>query len=306
MFSSRDAYDNDFCPVRDELLGEMYRANENGLPQLVESVSSDVRAMLALFCYRRSHLHSLALSIAASCSERELIEFGGRVGSTLYALSREAPSGAFARVIVLRQPQADHALDQTAQHVLAGRGRTRRRGHSRKPQRPDRRFTCRASSRRRTCNITSAPATRAVVAPCRIRHRRACRSGRLRAAPRKSRMTVATPILPDSAEQRSPSQRIPDSLSLTNFSGMRSSAASSSVVKRGQFDEYEQQAPQAWQGLSASAAGSLFSMASFSAEWTAGQPAARSSQVSLGGSQTRLCRHFARRASRRSGYFSSR
>ena len=92
MFSSRDAFENDFCPVRDELLGEMYRANENGLPQLVESVSSDVRAMLALFCYRRSHLHSLALAIAASCSERELIQFGGRVGSTLYALSREAPA----------------------------------------------------------------------------------------------------------------------------------------------------------------------------------------------------------------------
>lgn len=89
MFSSRDAFENDFCPVRDELLGEMYRANSNGLPVLVESVSSEVRAMLALFCYRRSHLHSLALSIAASCSERELINFGGRVGSTLYTLSRE-------------------------------------------------------------------------------------------------------------------------------------------------------------------------------------------------------------------------
>ena len=92
MFSSRDAFENDFCPVRDELLGEMYRANENGLPHLVESVSSDVRAMLALFCYRRSHLHSLAISIAASCDERELIQLGGRVGSTLYALSREAPA----------------------------------------------------------------------------------------------------------------------------------------------------------------------------------------------------------------------
>jgi hypothetical protein len=99
MFSSRDAFENDFCPVRDELLGEMYRASESGLPQLVESVSSDVRAMLALFCYRRSHLHSLALSIAASCSERDLIQFGGRVGSTLYALSREpahaAPSSSY-------------------------------------------------------------------------------------------------------------------------------------------------------------------------------------------------------------------
>jgi hypothetical protein len=89
MFSSRDAFENDFCPVRDELLGQMYRASTSGLPVLVESVSSDVRAMLALFCYRRSHLHSLALSIAASCTERELIHFGGRVGSTLYKLSRE-------------------------------------------------------------------------------------------------------------------------------------------------------------------------------------------------------------------------
>jgi hypothetical protein len=100
MFSSRDAFDNDFCPVRDELLGEMYRANENGLPRLVESISSDVRAMLALFCYRRSHLYSLALAVAATCSEQELVEFGGRVGSTLYALSREpaaraVPSSAY-------------------------------------------------------------------------------------------------------------------------------------------------------------------------------------------------------------------
>jgi len=81
--------DNDFCPVRDELLGEMYRASEHGLPQLVASVSPDVRAMLALFCYRKSHLYSLALTIAASCSEQELVQAGGRVGSTLYALSRE-------------------------------------------------------------------------------------------------------------------------------------------------------------------------------------------------------------------------
>jgi hypothetical protein len=100
MFSSREAFENDFCPVRDELLGEMYRANEHGLARLVESVSSEVRAMLALFCYRRSHLHALALAIATSCSERELIQLGGRVGSTLYALSRSpaarvTPSSAY-------------------------------------------------------------------------------------------------------------------------------------------------------------------------------------------------------------------
>jgi hypothetical protein len=92
MWTSREAFDNDFCPVPEELLGEMYRADESGLPRLVESVASDVRAMLALFCYRRSHLHALAMTIAASCEERELIRLGGRVGSTLYALSRDASS----------------------------------------------------------------------------------------------------------------------------------------------------------------------------------------------------------------------
>ena len=104
MFSSREAFENDFCPVRDELLGEMYRANDNGLPQLVESVSSEVRAMLALFCYRRSHLHSLAVSIAASCSERELIQLGGRVGTTLYAQSREATRSAPSSAYGNRKP----------------------------------------------------------------------------------------------------------------------------------------------------------------------------------------------------------
>ena len=94
MFSSRDAFESDFCPVQDELLGEMYRASESGLPRLVESVSPDARAKLALFCYRRSHLHSLAVAIAGSCNERDLIENGGRVGSTLYALSREGSTKA--------------------------------------------------------------------------------------------------------------------------------------------------------------------------------------------------------------------
>ena len=89
MWSSRDAFENDFCPVKDDLLGAMYRANEHGLPQLIASIAPDVRAMLALFCYRRSHLHALALSVASNCTERDLIQLGGRVGSTLFALSRE-------------------------------------------------------------------------------------------------------------------------------------------------------------------------------------------------------------------------
>jgi len=93
MLPRRDAFDGDTCPVGEQLLGELYRAHANGLPVLVESVSADVRVMLALFCYRRTHLHPLALAIASTCSEQELAQFGGRVGSALYAQSRGGRSG---------------------------------------------------------------------------------------------------------------------------------------------------------------------------------------------------------------------
>jgi hypothetical protein len=92
MWSGRVAFENDACPVGDDMLGQLYRANENGLPALVASVSADIRAMLALYCYRRSHLHAMGVAIAASCEERDLVDLGGRVGATLFAISREAPA----------------------------------------------------------------------------------------------------------------------------------------------------------------------------------------------------------------------
>lgn len=83
--------DDDVCPVRDELLGELYSASKLGLPALVATVPPRIRALLALFCYHRSHLHSLGLVIAASCDEDDLVRVGGRVGATLFTRSREAP-----------------------------------------------------------------------------------------------------------------------------------------------------------------------------------------------------------------------
>ena len=100
----------------------MYRASPGGLPLLVESVSSDVRAMLALFCYRRSHLHPLAVSIAASCTERELISF--RRSRRLDAL-RAVPRTGGALDLVSLPPQADHAFDQAALDLRPDRGRLR-------------------------------------------------------------------------------------------------------------------------------------------------------------------------------------
>jgi len=63
MPSSRCELSDDICPVRDELLGELYRANDLFVPGFVYTLAPDIRALLALFCYRRRHLHSVGLAI---------------------------------------------------------------------------------------------------------------------------------------------------------------------------------------------------------------------------------------------------
>ena len=80
---------DDVCPVHDELLGELYRANNLFVPGFVSTLGPDIRALLALFCYRRSHLHSMGLAIAASCDEEDLVRAGGSVGAFLFTSSRE-------------------------------------------------------------------------------------------------------------------------------------------------------------------------------------------------------------------------
>jgi hypothetical protein len=94
MLPHQHVFEDDVCPVRDELLGELYSASKVGLPVLIATVTPDLRAQLALFCYHRSHLHTIGLAIAASCNEDDLVQLGGTVGASLYARSREAPSPA--------------------------------------------------------------------------------------------------------------------------------------------------------------------------------------------------------------------
>jgi hypothetical protein len=91
MPSSRSELADDVCPVRDELLGELYRANDLFVPGFVSTLAPDIRALLALFCYRRSHLHSMGVAIAASCDEDDLAWAGGSVGAFLFTSSRQVP-----------------------------------------------------------------------------------------------------------------------------------------------------------------------------------------------------------------------
>ena len=103
MRISRDS-DSDPCPVTDDLLGELYRANKNGLPELIATVSPDVRAALAMYCYRRGHLKGIGLAIASTCNLYDLETVGGTAGATLFARSREAaPAAPVASQYVARQ-----------------------------------------------------------------------------------------------------------------------------------------------------------------------------------------------------------
>ena len=77
------------CPVADQLLGDIYRASAHGLNELIATVPQSARALLALYCYRRAHLASIGMVIAATCEEEDLISAGGNSGVMLFQQSRE-------------------------------------------------------------------------------------------------------------------------------------------------------------------------------------------------------------------------
>ena len=79
------------CPVSDETLGEMYRASAHGLNKLIATISPTARVLLAVYCYRRAHLASIGLAIAATCDKDDLADWGGNAGAVLFERSREAP-----------------------------------------------------------------------------------------------------------------------------------------------------------------------------------------------------------------------
>ena len=84
------------CPVADQILGEMYRASAHGLNELIATVSPTARAMLAVYCYRRAHLASIGLAIAATCEKDDLTSLGGNAGAILFERSREAPQSSLS------------------------------------------------------------------------------------------------------------------------------------------------------------------------------------------------------------------
>ena len=84
------------CPVPDEMLGRLYRANEARVADLVAALSPRQRANLATFCYRRGHLRELGLMIARTCDRPALVEAAGTAGGVMYDQSHQHAFAASA------------------------------------------------------------------------------------------------------------------------------------------------------------------------------------------------------------------
>jgi len=105
------------CPVPESVLGQLYRASPHGLNATIETVSPEARATLAVYCYRRAHLASIGLAIAASCDEADLTSHGGNLGADLFIKSR-APEA-----VVTESVAAQHRKVTLSSGPIIGRRR---------------------------------------------------------------------------------------------------------------------------------------------------------------------------------------
>jgi hypothetical protein len=80
--------DEDVVP--ENLVTRLYSAGEDNAVALTAKLSPHQRALLAAYCYRRSHLHRFGLAIASTCDQATLMRLlGTGLGSTLFVQSRE-------------------------------------------------------------------------------------------------------------------------------------------------------------------------------------------------------------------------
>ncbi|GEP06643.1 hypothetical protein [Methylobacterium oxalidis] len=77
------------CPVPLDLLGRIYRADLEMVPDLIGTLPERTRAQLAVFLYGRSHTFTLGVRIAATCDGSVLRRVAGLIGNALYDLSRQ-------------------------------------------------------------------------------------------------------------------------------------------------------------------------------------------------------------------------
>jgi hypothetical protein len=99
--------------VPEELVGRLYRLGESAVADLLNGLSPTERANLAMFCYRKAHLHRTGLAIAATCDLDTLVQgWGTALGQAVFAQSRartaepeRMPVGRRAKITLARRPE---------------------------------------------------------------------------------------------------------------------------------------------------------------------------------------------------------
>jgi hypothetical protein len=112
--------------VPDDLVGRLYGAGESGVADVVAGFSHQQRANLAMFFYRRAHLHQVGLAIAATCDRTALVQaWGTALGHALFTQSRDrmparAP-GPYRPQLKLAEIPAFHLGAALAQEKMVDR-----------------------------------------------------------------------------------------------------------------------------------------------------------------------------------------
>jgi hypothetical protein len=109
---------DDDAVVPEDLVGRLLDCSESALLDLTNEFSPHERANLAMFCYRKTHLRQIGLSIAAGCDLATLVQaWGTGLGRALYAQSREraleaeaAPTHRRPKVTLARLTASDVGL----------------------------------------------------------------------------------------------------------------------------------------------------------------------------------------------------
>lgn len=83
------------CPVPEDLLKRLLDATLNVVSDVGSQLTEPQRAALAVYCYRRSHLRQLGLSLAALCSRSALMMEAGHAGELIHV---QAQAGDFSEV----------------------------------------------------------------------------------------------------------------------------------------------------------------------------------------------------------------
>ena len=82
------------CPVSLDLLGSVYRAEPEDLPEILAAIPATTRAKLAVYLYGKSHMHQLGLTVARACERDDLVRVAGEIGSVVHGQSQLKPARA--------------------------------------------------------------------------------------------------------------------------------------------------------------------------------------------------------------------